>query len=328
MNWELALNSLSLLKFNTISMTEFGLIDHIKEKFANLPHYDFEGIGDDCSVLPLGDEALVFTSDMLVEDVHFLRDGISPFDLGYKSLAVNLSDVAAMGVRPVATLLSIAIPKELTGEYIEEFIAGYHSLSSKYNVALVGGDTTASKGAFSINITAIGRGPIANIKRRSDAKVGDLIVVNGSLGESGAGLKDILEGRVATELAKIHCRPEPQVAQGEWLGARKEVHAMMDISDGIASDVRHIMSCSSVGARIDIDAVPTSVERSLALTAGEDYKLLFTVDAEQWKGLDDDYFAKFGQRLHIIGRIDEGDSLRWYSDGAEQNVDHMGFRHY
>ncbi len=309
-------------------MTEFGLIDKIKEMFSMLDHHSFEGIGDDCSVLAMGDEALVFTSDMLVEDIHFLREGISPFDLGYKSLAVNLSDVAAMGVRPVATLLSVAIPKEITGDYIEEFIAGYHALSSKYNVALVGGDTTASKGAFCINITAIGRGPITNLKRRGSAKVGDLIVVNGSLGESGAGLKDILEGKTNTPLAKIHCRPEPQVAEGEWLGKQKQVHAMMDISDGVASDLRHIMSLSGVGARVDVDMVPTSVDIRDALTAGEDYKLLLTVCADEWPKLDDAYFAQFGERLHVIGRIEEGDALQWYDNNKELNDDFIGFRHY
>ena len=309
-------------------MTEFGLIEQIKSLFTNIDTHNFEGIGDDCAVLPLGEESLVFTADMLIEDIHFLRAATSAYDLGYKSLAVNLSDVAAMGVRPVATMLSIAIPRELTGSYIEEFMAGYHALSQKYNVALIGGDTTASKGAFSINITAIGRGKSANIKRRGDALAGDIILVNGLLGESGAGLNDILGGEYHTPLAKIHCTPEPQVAQGEWLGSRSEVHAMMDISDGIASDMLHILKLSHVGGSIDVDCVPTTVERKLALSAGEDYKLLLTASAEGYKSLMEEYYAEFGEKLYPIGRINKGEGLRWLEHGEPLPLDIMGFRHY
>ncbi len=310
-------------------MTEFGLIEQIKGLFSHIDHHNFEGIGDDCSVLPLGsDDALVFTSDMLIEDIHFLRDGISPYDLGYKSLAVNLSDVAAMGVRPVATLLSIAIPRELMGDYIEEFMRGYHALSAKYNVALVGGDTTASKGAFSINITAIGRGSLSHIKRRGDARIGDVVLVNGSLGESGAGLQDILKGDISTPLAKIHCTPEPQVNEGEWLGTRSEVHAMMDISDGVASDVRHIMKMSGVGVAIDTECVPSSVDLRSALTAGEDYKLLLTADPSQVEALQAAYLTQFGTPLYAIGLITEGSTLRWLKGKEEHELDFMGFRHY
>lgn len=304
------------------------MIEQIKSLFTNIDHHTFEGIGDDCAVLPLGEESLVFTADMLIEDIHFLRKATSAYDLGYKSLAVNLSDVAAMGVRPVATMLSIAIPKELTGTYIEEFMAGYHALSKKYNVALIGGDTTASKGALSINITAIGRGKNANLKRRGDAREGDIILVNGSLGESGAGLNDILSGVYDTPLAKIHRTPEPQVNEGEWLGERTEVHAMMDISDGIASDLLHMLKLSQVGATIDVDTVPTTVDRKLALSAGEDYKLLLTASAERCQALIDEYYATFGERLYPIGRIEKGKELRWLEHGKPLPLDIMGFRHY
>ncbi len=309
-------------------MTEFGFIDGIKNLFSDISSKNIEGIGDDCAIIPLGDESLLMTSDMLIEDIHFLRESTSAYDLGYKSLAVNLSDVAAMGVRPTATLLSISIPKELMGEWVEEFMQGYHDLSKKYDVPLIGGDTTASKDRLSINVTAIGRGKQANIKRRQDAKVGDLIVTNGELGESGAGLKDILKGEFSTPNAMIHKRPEPQVPQGEWLGQCSAVHAMMDISDGVASDIRHIMSQSKVGAKIDIDSIPTTVDTHTALCGGEDYKLLLTVNPLEYNHLSEEYRKKFNSELHVIGEIVESTELQWIKDSEIQDDNIMGFRHY
>ncbi len=309
-------------------MTEFGLIDQIKELFSSLPTHSFEGIGDDCALLPLGDEALVFTSDMLAEDVHFLRSSTSAFDLGYKSLAVNLSDVAAMGVRPVATLLSLSVPKELMGDYIEEFMRGYHALSQKYGVALIGGDTTASKGGLTINVTAIGRGALDIIKRRKAAMQGDVILVNGMLGNSAAGLNDIFAGNTQTPLAAEHKLPEPQVNEGEWLGQQSAVHAMMDISDGVASDLRHILKLSGVGASVELGAIPTEVDLHSALCGGEDYKLLLTASASEAAALQEAYLQEFGKPLYKIGVITDGSQIEWCKDGEPQDVDLMGFRHY
>ncbi len=317
-----------MLIYHTMLMTEFGLIDQIKGLFESLPTHSFEGIGDDCALLPLGDEALVFTSDLLVEDVHFLRCSTSAFDLGYKSLAVNLSDVAAMGVAPVATLLSISVPKELMGEYIEEFMRGYHALSTKYGVALIGGDTTASKGGLTINVTAIGRGSSGNIKRRSNAQVGDVILVSDILGESAAGLKDIFEGNHSTPLACVHKLPEPQVSEGVWLGGRSEVHAMMDISDGIASDLRHILTASGVGAQVELSDIPTTVDLHSALCGGEDYKLLLTASSDSVAELRETFEQEFGRPLYAIGKITSGSEIEWLKDGEVQQINMMGFRHY
>ena len=146
------------------SYGEFDFIADIREMFAKMPKNGFEGIGDDCAVLPVGDEALVFTSDMLNEDVHFLTDKSTAYQIGYKSLMVNISDVAAMGAKPVATLLSLALPQERFGEWSADFMEGYHDASAKYGVKLVGGDTTKSKSGVCINVTAIGRAPLSNIK--------------------------------------------------------------------------------------------------------------------------------------------------------------------
>ena len=262
-------------------MTEFGFIDHIKELFAALPDNGFEGIGDDCAVLPVGEgESLVFTTDMLAEGVHFLRPATSPRELGRKSLAVNLSDVASMGARPVGTLLSLSLPADTAGTWAEEFMLGYRELSEAFGVTLAGGDTTRSAAGITINVTAIGRIADAHIKRRSGARPGDAILVAGELGLSGAGLRDILAGRYDTPAAAAHRNPQPQVAEGIWLGARPEIHAMMDLSDGLASDIRHIMERSGVGAAIDIGRIPLAqgADVETAACGGEDYKLLLTAD--------------------------------------------------
>ena len=259
-------------------MTEFGFIDHIRRRFADLPDQGFEGIGDDCAVLPLGREALVFTSDLLTEGVHFLRHATSARELGGKSLAVNLSDVAAMGARPVATLLSIALPPDAAGAWAEEFMEGYRELSARFGTPLVGGDTTRSESGVTINVTAIGRSPLTHLKRRRDARPDDVIFVAGELGASGAGLRDLLAGHPDTPPARIHRNPQPQVDEGIWLGGRPEVHAMMDLSDGLASDLRHILDESDCGAEVELERIPVAAGADLRTAAcgGEDYKLLFT----------------------------------------------------
>lgn len=312
-------------------MTEFGFIEQIKGLCSSLPNNFFEGIGDDCAILELGDEALLFTADMLIERVHFLRDATSPYDLGRKSLAVNLSDIAAMGAKPVATLLSLSIPKELTGEWIEEFMRGYRDLSAEHGVALIGGDTTGSKCDLGINVTAIGRAATSAIKRRSTAQVGDIIYVSNMLGASGAGLHDILQGNYQSDNAMIHKRPTARVVEGGWLGGRKEVHSMMDISDGVASDLRHILKASGVGAQIELSSVPhaDSVTLQQALCSGEDYELLFTVSRVDAEVLERDYMAHFGRQIYPIGKIVAGKAdIEWLHNGAPHNGDFLGFTHY
>ncbi|MBQ8470559.1 MAG: thiamine-monophosphate kinase, partial [Alistipes sp.] len=158
-------------------MQEFEFIRHIHRHCEELPANGFEGIGDDCAVLELGDEALVFTADALMEGVHFLRHATSPRELGHKALAVNLSDVAAMGVRPVAVMLSISLPRDLDEGWSEAFIEGFTALAKQHQVALIGGDTTRSEQGIALSVTAIGRGPRTSLKRRREAHVGDTLLV-------------------------------------------------------------------------------------------------------------------------------------------------------
>ena len=311
-------------------MTEFGFIDHIRRRFADLPDQGFEGIGDDCAVLPLGGEALVFTSDLLTEGVHFLRHATSARELGGKSLAVNLSDVAAMGARPVATLLSIALPPDASGVWAEEFMEGYRELSARFGTPLVGGDTTRSESGVTINVTAIGRSPLTHLKRRRDARPGDALFVAGELGASGAGLRDLLAGHPDTPSARVHRNPLPQVDEGIWLGGRPEVHAMMDLSDGLASDLRHILDESDCGAEVELERIPVAAGADLRTAAcgGEDYKLLFTAAPTATRQLEEEFLARFGAPLHRIGRITERAGLTWLQAGSPVQLDWQGFTHY
>lgn len=310
--------------------SEFELIDYIRRGFENIGDGTIEGIGDDCAVMPVSDdESLVFTTDMLCEGVHFMRDAASASEIGYKSLAVNLSDVAAMGARPVASMLSVSVPQECSGAWIRDFMDGYKRLSAEFGVALIGGDTVGSSGPVTVNVVAIGRIKSRNIKRRNAAKHGDIIAVNGTLGDSAAGLADVLAGRYDTPLARLHHHPVPQVNEGMWLSGRGEVHAMMDISDGIISDLPHILEASGLGADIHTDKIPTVHALSTALAGGEDYKLLFTASAGRFENLAADYKAHFGSRLYPIGHITSSKSgIRWFDCGEEIFPQFAAFRHF
>jgi len=280
---------------------EFGLIEMIRRAG--------DGIGDDCAILPQesGLDTLVST-DMLIEGTHFILDKISPFDLGWKSAAVNISDIAAMGGRPHSAFLSLALPKDTSVSWIEEFIKGFRDISDKFGVTIRGGDTTGSKGLMCINVTILGDCPSGKALRRDTARPGDLICVTGTLGDSAAGLHAVLSDSAAgprplqgcfslqvnpaKHLIERHYRPVPRVREGIVLRQTAGVHAMMDISDGIASDLLHILAESHVSAEVDTSRLPLSADLKayskdagldpiqLAATGGEDYELLFTVAPE------------------------------------------------
>ena len=317
-----------IVTFAPMKKGEFSFIGDIATLFGTLPHHGFEPIGDDCTVLPLGDEALVMTTDMLVEDIHFLRGASSAEEVGQKSLYVNLSDVAAMGATPLATLLSLALPESAQGEWAEAFMRGYHAVAQREGVALVGGDTTASRDKIAINVVAIGRAPLSNIKRRSAAKPHDAICVTGKLGISSKGLVDIMFGDLHTPAAKAHRTAQARTREGAWLGTRSQVHAMMDISDGIASDIKHIMELSGVGAEIELSKIPTDYDIRYATTGGEDYELLLTVAEDSFEDVARALFDTTGTILTAVGRITEGGELIWLEDGKPSELELRGFTHF
>lgn len=309
---------------------EFGLIQEIK-KGIELPS-GVTGIGDDCAVLPQknGLETLVST-DMLVEGTHFLLDDISPYDLGWKSAAVNISDIAAMGGECIGSFLSFALPKGVQKEWLDEFFRGYKEISAQFNCPLLGGDTTSSPDRLCISVTVLGRSDVGMSRKRCDAREGDLICVTGPLGDAAGGLKLIL-GRCerdadAQYLIDRHYLPMPRIAQGRLLAAAG-ARAMMDVSDGVGSDLRHILDESGVGAEIDIDRIPLSAQlkrkcaqmgwdaAELAISGGEDYELLFTIGEDEERLLDVEHY--------VIGRVTEGYGIVW--KGSEKEF--SGYRHF
>ena len=312
----------------TMKKSEFSFIGDIAKMFGSLPHHGFEPIGDDCTVLNMGAEALVLSTDMLIEDVHFLRGASSAEEVGYKSLMVNISDVAAMGATPTATLLSLSLPESAQGEWVEGFMRGFHEGCQRYGVALVGGDTTASRDKIAINVVAIGRAPSDNIKRRSAAKVGDVIAVTGKLGASSKGLVDIMFGDLNTAAAKIHRRAQARIEEGQLLGTCSAVHAMMDISDGIASDIKHIMEQSKVGAEIELRNIPTDYDIRFATTGGEDYELLVTVAADKFEEVSSALLRATGTTLTAVGVITNDNTLRWQESGQPSELELKGFTHF
>ena len=313
---------------------EFGFIEMIRRQF-DIPE-DMLGIGDDCAVIQSGDCEILYSTDMLLEGVHFLRDASSPEDIGWKSLAVNLSDIAAMGGTPVATFLSIALPETARGEWAKRFIAGYAELSKKLDVPLLGGDTTSSPRDICINVGILGRTPHGKSIKRSTAAEGHSIYVTGQLGDSACGLHAILKDWDMTPeistLIQVHMKPTPRISEGQALMKTGIVGAMMDISDGIASDLRHILKASGVGAEIDLDRIPLSDNLTtachfhnmdpllLAAGGGEDYELLFTAH----EGIET--LLQFP--VYKIGRIVSGSGLTWIRNGCSVDFDIKGFNHF
>ncbi len=326
---------------------EFGFIDRFSGKFSGLLQPAVHGIGDDCAIMPLDDQfEQVVTTDLLIEDIHFLKAAISPFDLGYKALAVNLSDIAAMGAQPTGSFLSIALPSDVDVEYMDEVMNGYHQLSEKYKVPLLGGDTTKSPGKIIINVCVTGKVKKGEAKLRSSAQNGDAICVTGFLGDSGAGLKVLLDGLTpdtnSKKLVSWHNKPEPAVDEGLWLGKYSGVHAMMDLSDGIASDLGHILQKSDKGAIIHLEKIPISPELQqtasdnqwdalkLALTGGEDYRLLLTIDSEKVNPIKEAYNKTFSHPLSIVGTITNKPSgeIQWKKSGKLVPLHKGGFNHF
>jgi thiamine-monophosphate kinase len=323
---------------------EFGFIQEIKKQFSlDLPE-GVEGIGDDCAIIPETDQhSLLVTTDMLIEDIHFLRSGILSQDLGYKSLAVNISDIAAMGGIPQFAFLSLAFPLDLENAWLESFISGFKDLASSTKIHLLGGDTNQSSHGITINVTLLGRIENKFIKRRSEAKQGDIVCVTDFLGDSAGGLKYILEklprDTDGHHLVKRHDRPQLALQEGQWLSRQTAVHAMMDVSDGIDSDLKRIMESSKCGVQIKIEDIPLSaaLQRSakvhgfdflpLALAGGEDYCLLLTVDPSAYEELNKNFQLEFSHSLYQIGTIVEKE-LTYLKNGVPLKVKKKGFDHF
>jgi thiamine-monophosphate kinase len=268
---------------------EFGLIRRIRGWMASSDPSLVQGIGDDVAVMRMGSKALLATTDMLVEGIHFQRSWIDPYHLGKKALMVNLSDIAAMGGTPRYFLISLGLPKDLPLSFVSRMYRGIRDGAKYYRVDLVGGDTTLSH-KIVLNICLLGEGNPERILLRSGAKTGDDLWVSGTLGDAALGLQILREKSVKKPRGPIakHRTPIPRLSLGQALARSGLADSMIDVSDGLLSDTSHLLEESHVGAVIWEDRVPLSAAYKkwgpsysknffrLAFTGGEDYELLFT----------------------------------------------------
>jgi len=323
-----------------MTLDEFSFIAQIRRSAAVTPEVAI-GIGDDCAALdlPPGEQLLV-TSDLLLEGVHFRCDWTSCFDLGAKAAAVNLSDLAAMGARPVGLVLGLGLPDRLDDADRRELVAGFIAEAEAFETALVGGDTCRAQQFLTLSVTAFGTADPRQVVRRGGARPGDRIFVSGTLGDSALALKYLGEG-VSPEgpLARRHHRPTARVSLGRRLAAAG-VSAMIDISDGLLADLGHILEASAVGAEISTGELPLSAPfrrdlagnpdlLQLALTGGEDYELLFTLPPEQELAARR-AAADCGVPIGEIGRILPDREAFWLvaADGARSRPEQRGFDHF
>ena len=283
------------------------------------------GIGDDTAVLlPQPGARLLATTDLIVEDVHFRRAWASPFDIGWKAMAVNLSDIAGKGGQPLWALVGLALPAPADPAEVEALYEGMRRAAAPHGVAIVGGDTSVSPRGWFVNVTLLGE-HLGVPRLRSAAKPGDAVAVTGTLGRSAAGLAALEAGRarlgaVRPETIEVvtaaHLRPTARVAEGRWFGAAAGVHAMMDCSDGLATDLGHICRESRVGARVELDRLPVDPAArevagalgadalSWATSGGEDFELLLTCDPAAVHALSDGLGRATGTALTVVGEIE------------------------
>lgn len=322
-------------------LSEFQFLDHLKNKF------NLQKIGDDCAVLPKDSQTdLVITTDLLVEDIDFRLDWTKPEFIGHKALAVSLSDVAAMGGKPVWSMISIGIPEKIwKGDFVERFYDGYAELGQKHGVELVGGDLSRTPDKIVIDSIAAGEVEKGRAVLRAGAQPGDLIFVTGELGGAAAALKLLENGERLGEsrhpnLLLRQLAPNPQTEIGQIIGDRNLASAMIDVSDGLSADLFHICRQSKVGARIYAEKIPVESkildfesltfaaenEISLALAGGEDFELLFTVDPKKIFQLEK---ALKIRPLSHIGEITASvEIIELISADNSRLLEPEGFRHF
>ena len=309
-------------------MTEFDLIQRLTRSLPTNRSV-VVGAGDDCAVLDVGlpDRMLLLKTDAIVQGVHFESDA-TPEKIGHKALGRALSDIAAMAGTPASAMVTLALPKEYDAATIEKIYAGMNTLARRYDVAIVGGETVKNPERILISVTVLAFAPRGKAVLRSGAEVGDAIFVSGELGGSLAGR---------------HLDFEPRLAEAKWLAEKFPIHAMIDVSDGLAGDLRHILKSSRVGAELLSSAIPISREarRSAkasslakppllaALTDGEDFELLFTVASRDAVPLLDAWKVQFPKiELSCIGKIIAGDAINIRDKEGVRPLTVHGYDHF
>jgi thiamine-monophosphate kinase len=325
---------------------EFGLIERIRRTAGKNPKNSriLIGIGDDAALFKLSPGmACAATTDTMVEGVHFDLRYTTFLDLGHKAMASNLSDIAAMGGKPLLALVSLSLPAKISVNDVDRLYDGMCSMAKKHRVVVAGGDIVKSR-ELSITLTLLGECDPKNTGLRSGARLGDAILVTGTLGASQAGL-DLLNSKSKiknqkSKLVQKHLRPEPRVSEAKLLAGRFKLHGMIDISDGLASELHHLSQASRVGIVIDQGALPlderaSDIARILGrdplgycLYGGEEYELLFTLPPrEAIKARD--LVRKHGTPCAIIGQAVKGSQVSIISrKGRKEKLTNRGYKHF
>lgn len=314
---------------------EFDMIRRIVAGAARLsdPPELLVGPGDDAAVLELAPgEKVVLSTDMALEDVHFRRAWLRWETVGWRSAAAGLSDLAAMAARPLGVLLSVAVPPELDRSVLEEMTEGIADCLEAHGGTLLGGDLSRSPGPVVVDVVAAGAAerPVG----RDGARAGDELWVTGRLGGAGAATRDWSRGLEPDPRARrAFERPRPRIREARWLAQEADLHALVDLSDGLAGDARHLAAASGVGLEVSLPEVPLSevleeyADREtavrLALTGGEDYELLAAVAPGTLEGRGGDFRSRFGAPLTRVGRVADGEGVAWL-DAAGRAVGGIG----
>ncbi|MDF0674619.1 MAG: thiamine-phosphate kinase [Nitrospira sp.] len=335
---------------------EFALIRSLERRFARHTPGLVQGIGDDAAVIETSAQTWWhLTTDLLAEGIHFDLKSVPPESVGYRAAMANLSDIAAMGAVPRYLLISLAIPRTVKQSHIDKLYRGLMKACRLYDVALIGGDTSASKAGLFLSITLVGTTSGHRALFRHGAKVGDHIYVSGTLGDSLAGLKLLMNGTTSHPLSKRksdflrshrqflvrrHSHPTARVSEGRWLNGRRLASAAIDLSDGLSGDLRHLCEASRVGADVELEKIPISPACRayasaigvspirLALTGGEDYELLFTASPNNRDIIERQAHSR-GYRMTCIGTIrPQRFGIRMRSDGRTQPMPATSYEHF
>ncbi|MBW2062699.1 MAG: thiamine-phosphate kinase [Deltaproteobacteria bacterium] len=325
---------------------ELDLIKGLAERFLSTGSEVLKGIGDDCAVLRIGNEALLLTTDILVEGVHFTRDNLDPAMLAQKLLAINLSDIAAMGGRVKAGLLTVALTPETELAFWEAFASTLYDEFRSRHIDLLGGDTSSSPGPLIFNLVLLGRADPKKVLYRSGGRAGDLVFVSRPLGDAAAGLA--LQDQSAPEVdleIREYLRnalesPRAEEELGLLLAESGLVTSMIDVSDGLATDLNHLVEASALGAEIFLDDLPLSKEAQAlanelnvdpiewALFGGEDYALLFTVPGSSVEALRQMVHEGLDREIWRVAQVTPKPGLFCLSEGRSRPLTSRGYEHF
>ena len=317
---------------------EFDLIRRFLPHAPRLGRADLRvGPGDDCAVVT--GEGIALSVDMSVEGIHFRREWLTPYEIGYRAASAALSDLAAVAARPIGILVALAVPETDAGDFAVEVMDGARSAAERVGGVVLGGDLTRSPGPVAMDVTAVGEAgePVL----RSGARPGDELWVTGALGAAGVTVARLLRGELPDpDALQRFTAPIPRCAEALWLKERSLPTAMLDLSDGLAGDATHIAAASGVSIVLDRDRIPIhpavlaeasspSDALSFAASGGEDYELCFSAAAGSVQPLAEDFEREFGLRLTRVGVVEEGEGVYWaMPDGARELVQRGGYQHF